>query len=131
MRCVLAAVAFSLFAFPATAQTVERTIDLSGLGWGRIDLTAVDADGDPRTREWLVTTLDDAGDPQSYRVVAERSGSYCTGHWFTPQARRADAWVTVKVITEAGAHKLLVTERWGFFGHGMTVRTIRLDLPSC
>jgi hypothetical protein len=114
-------------------QTLERTIDLSGLGWGKVQVLPVEADGLAHTREWLVTRLDAADAPEAYRVVVERPGGYCAGGWFLPRTPTPMplSWETAELIQDRGIHKFLVVERWGFFTHGMRVTLITLDLPRC
>jgi hypothetical protein len=117
-----------LFASNASAQTVLRTLDLSGLGWGNITVQPVDADGDRATEEWLVTKMDE----RTFRVVAQRDGRYCVGEWFTPLPpnTRPFTFLGVKVINTAGVTSLIVTDRWGWAGD-MIVYEVRLDVPPC
>jgi hypothetical protein len=122
-------VAFLLFvAVPASAQTVELHLDLSGLGWGYIEVEPVDLDGDRATAEFLIT----GGDKKSFRIVTERNGAYCIGDWFTPTTpnKRADSFLHLKVVNVGGVVKLMATEYWGW-NQGPKITQLRFDLPVC
>lgn len=55
------------------------SVDLSGLGMGVLTMPqAIETDGHPATREWLVRPLFSS----QARVVAERAGGLCAGPWF-------------------------------------------------
>jgi hypothetical protein len=78
------------------AQGPVIAVDLSGLGMGVLTLPeAIETDGDPRTREWLVHRVFSP----LFRVVAERPGGLCAGPWFdasgwTVQRLGATDWLT-------------------------------------
>jgi hypothetical protein len=131
MRCVLAAVAFSLFAVPATAQTVERTIDLSALGWGKLTKPLpVDTDGNPATREWVVQSADfDNGRLGHWRVITERAEGLCVGDWFDPRRTPSSS---AHLVTEDGRDKLIVSHGSILsFGTDGRYDIVRLDTPRC
>jgi hypothetical protein len=110
-------------------QTLERTIDLSGLGWGKLSRPLpVDTDGNPHTNEWVVQSAELPRLGQ-WRVVAERPGGLCIGEWFDPRESPASA---ITLVREGGRDKLLVSHGSAFdFGLGQRYDLIRLDTPAC
>lgn len=69
-----------LCAMSVSAQTVTRTIDPTTLPWGPfVDVRPVDADGDPRTEEWLVFRRQTA----EFHVVSVDASDVCIGSAFT------------------------------------------------
>jgi hypothetical protein len=119
-RLAFAALAFAALATASSAQSVERSIDLTQLGWGHVTATPVDIDGDRLTEEWLVEQTATG----LYRVVAVRAGGLCLGAWFNP---RPPATFTAVVLGRlAGRDVLLVRNS---FASVLTVVT--LDTPAC
>ena len=130
------AVGLVFVASAAQAQTVVATIDLAGLGFGKINTPrAVDIDGDPLTREWLIHAKVAAPLPahervairprNRYRVVAERDGSLCVGAWFFagPVSTAPDAAVEVQRV---GLVDMLVANPADGYAYA-----IGLDTPAC
>ena len=122
-----------LFASSASAQTVERTIDLSSLGWGLVTPHMVETDGNPATEEWAIQgtffgfSVNQGG---NWRVVAVRNGGLCVGEWFNPGAG------TVALTRGVdGRSRLLVTEtayNWKVNNiPQQTARVVLLDTPNC
>jgi hypothetical protein len=109
-----------LFAVPASAQTVERTIDLSELGWGHVQAVPVDTDANPATEEWAIRSMT----TNHWRVVAVREHGLCVGDWFDP---RPSGLYGVTVATIGGQSKLLVTK--AFTAGPLLI--VRLDTPRC
>jgi hypothetical protein len=120
MQRFVMACALVVAAATASAQTVERVIDLGGLGWGRLEVpTGIDTDGNPQTVEWLIQSLD----TYQYRVVAERNGAICAGPWF---AAGTSLFQAVRLEKVGPTHKLLVTTMGA-----ATVTQIALLTPAC
>lgn len=117
MKTIAFVLAMSVSA--SAAQTVERMIDLSALGWGTVVEHAIDADGNPHTEEWAIESLE----THQWRVVAVRSGVICAGPWFTP-AGFVPFFTSARPITIGGATKLRVGTQTQF-------RIVRLDVPPC
>ena len=80
-RIFAAGVFAAVLSVSAHAQGPITSVDLSSLGMGVLMLPeAIETDGHPDTREWLVRPL--FGSSQA-RVVAERAGGLCVGPWFS------------------------------------------------
>jgi hypothetical protein len=122
MRTLRFLIIAALLAPPLTssAQTVERTIDLSAFGWGRVYAHPVDTDGTPLTEEWAVQHQD----TQHWRVIAVRGGGLCIGPWFDP---RPSAMYGVSIGTVAGRSKLLVAPAFT----SATLTIVSLQTPGC
>lgn len=127
--CLYLLVSLALSAHAVSAQTVEWTAALDGLGWGNISAQSVETDGDPLTREFLVEQIDPMGDlfPHRLRVVAVRPSKVCPGPWFTVERtlppfhlKRRDA----RDIIEVPGRLVLP-----FVNIPVTI--IRLDTPPC
>lgn len=117
----------------ASAQRLERTIDLSALGWGHLEEPVdIDTDGNPATNEWLLVRL-----PQSfsdvnvvlteYQVVAERPSGLCVSGWFSVSAKPFGT--KVRVIQRGGISKLQVFEGAWFGIRPVSIWS--LDTPPC
>lgn len=120
MRAILALAFASLMLVPASAQTVESTLDLSALGWGGIDTPEpIETDGDFTTREWLIRSYE----TNLFRVVAERGGTICAGPWFNPKPHM---FAPVALRRLGVTHVLLVRAV-----AQEVVTIVRLDTPSC
>ncbi len=127
---------FSLvFAFAlsttASAQTIERTIDITGFNWGAdVSARPVDTDGSPSTEEWLVQRPFN-----EFLVVTVRPGQVCVGEWFSPELPIWSA-TAVEIVRDGPVDKLIFTVLSGFSFPIVTsgthvVKVIRLDTPSC
>jgi hypothetical protein len=117
------------------AQTVERTIDLGALGWGQVQVQAVETDGDPATEEWLVFQLTWQKLPNDnwrrfdlWRVVAVRDNGPCVGDWFDPRPPNDDG-VRVEIARRGSVDKLLMhqTEPSG----AQRLYIVGLTTPEC
>jgi len=142
MRNVILALACVFVTSSASAQTVDRQIDLSSLNWGDVTVRPVDTDGKAGSEEWVVqrTIADVYGSVTAFRVVAVRNGRACWGEWFTPESPDRSPFVTVQfaIIRDGQTDKLMQTTRTGvsLFGYTPPVPThivtlIRLDTPGC
>jgi hypothetical protein len=131
----------ALLALPgsAFAQTVERTIDLTSLGWGNVQAIPVDTDANPYTEEWAIRGVDGfTHDPNAFsnrglwRVVAVRNSGLCVGSWFDP---RPTALHAVELVSIGGRAKLIVTTAFSAFGgdpdDGNPMYIVSLDTPQC
>lgn len=122
----LAAAVVLLFTTSATAQTVEREINLAALGWGAVEAWPIDTDGHPETEEWLVRA---PATPftfiTTYRVVAVREDArdgLCIGDWFNPRA--TTPYAKIALMRLGRVDKLRVDEPG-------TLRIVSLDTPPC
>lgn len=123
-RAALAlAVLFVCSPASAPAQTVERTIDLSALGWGTIEATPAETDGNTQTEEWVAHSYD----TNQWRVVAVRPEGLCAGPWFLPPGVGTNPFIGVEIITVAGRSKLKVSG--GVYAQTFTL--IALSTPDC
>ncbi len=123
MRLAFAFV-LALCAAPASAQTVESSIEMDALGWGQLDLpVSVETDGDLATREWLVRRVHIFRAPE-FRIVAERGGAACAGPWFNAPA--ADLFTTVAIQRVGLVHKLVTRDKGA-----SVVHVVALDTPVC
>lgn len=129
----LSVILFLLVSSVASAQTVERTIDLSQLGYGNIDAQPVEVDGNPATEEWLLWEQTFLGTGRM-RVVAVRA-SLCVGDWFDPKQSSIS---TVRVERFGDRDKLTVRNASGFvltstgvLTTGSTISIVGLVLPPC
>lgn len=106
-------------AAPVWAQRIERTIDLNGLGWGRLGQPApIETDGNLATIEWLVSNLDTG----QLRVVTETP--FCAGPWFDP---RQTPFQSVEIKRVGLVHKVFLVNA---FAPGVTT-IMSLDTPAC
>jgi hypothetical protein len=119
----------ALLALPgsAFAQTVERTIDLSQFGWGKVSATPVNADGNPATEEWLIQSRDSLN--PRYRVVAVRNGGLCVGEWFNPIPE--GQFGTHPVLGRIGNRDVLVINSAALFAPTSALTIVSLDTPQC
>ena len=120
MRVLIAALVAALASVSVSAQQVERTVDLASLGWGQVDATPVDTDGNDATEEWLVQTV---ALPPQYRVVAVRPSGMCAGPWFQP----SDGMDSVALVEIGGVSKLKLTRLFAFG----VLRIVSLTTPAC
>lgn len=130
-RCALMLSVGLLCAASANAQTIERTIEVNEPAWGLVDAMPVEADGDPATREWLVSfpAASDLTYNTRLLVVAERLGRTCVGDWFSPPAPGPLALTTYKWVEVGGATKIQATD-FRLAGQ-MTIRLQGLTVPAC
>jgi hypothetical protein len=133
MPRALLVVALLTLSSSAFAQTVERTIDVTAMGWGPVQVHAVETDGDPTTEEWLVSQL-----PWQwldgrwhrfdlYRVVAVRDNAPCIGDWFDPRPP-SNASVLVDVARRGAVDKLLMHD---FMDGTYRLHVVSLTTPQC
>lgn len=120
MKSLLTACVLVASLVTVSAQTIDRVLDLSALGWGRLESPkGIDTDGNPATIEWLIQSLDTF----QYRVVAERNGGICAGPWFSAGGNLFQVTHLEKV---GPVHKLLVS----VMGANQ-ITQIALLTPSC
>lgn len=111
----------------ASAQTVERSLDVNALGYANHEIRLVDADGNPGTEEWLAVPKLPGG---LYQVIAiGSSGGACFGAWFNPAAGFYASAVTVGRL---GVRDVLLVREFVFLGgQGPTLRVVGLTRPPC
>lgn len=104
---------------PAVQPTVSLDLALAGLG-PLGDVRSIETDGNPRTREWLVSPIDTSHEDERtiWRVVAERPTGLCVGPWMDATGWRIERighvdWLT-RVDTDA-----------------QRLDGVRLDTPAC
>lgn len=102
---LVAALATLALATHADAQTIDRSINLTPLGWGNVEPVPIDIDGDGATKEWTIHN------DMAWRVIAFRDGTYCIGDWFTPEAPYFQTFTQAKVVHEGGRDKIQLTVR--------------------
>lgn len=108
------------------AQTIERSLNVAGLGYEAHNLQLVDADGNPATEEWLAMPTTETG---AYQVIAvSTSGAICTGPWFYPTAGLASAGVIVRRL---GLRDVLLVREHYVFSRGPVLRVVGLTRPPC
>lgn len=114
-----------------SAQTVERSFDLSSLGWGMISAELVNTDDDPTTEEWAVQGFDGFfGNYGLWRVVAIRPSGACIGPWFDP--RPNGSYAATVTLQKEGRARLVVSDT-SYVGWQVqqTLTVVRLDTPTC
>jgi hypothetical protein len=133
-KVIALVVALLALSSPAFAQTVERTIDVSAMGWGPVQVHAVETDGDPATEEWLVFQLTWQKPAEDkwrrfdlYRVVAVRDGGPCIGDWFDPLPPNSDG-IQVTIARRGSVDKLLMHD---FAGGTYRLHVVGLTTPVC
>jgi hypothetical protein len=126
MKTVIIAALLCLATIPAAAQTREWVFDkhvLFGPDALGIDIRFAELDGNPATSEWIAAAFDGYFAGQ-YRVIIERSGVICMGHWFSVRDLSNFTWSRLE--THAGLTKLVVQA-----SPAETITVYRFDLPSC
>ncbi len=130
-RIVIAIVMFSALASVASAQTIERRIDLSFLGLGLIDGQRAEVDGNPATEEWVLweKVYGDGinGHEQTgrWRVALVRS-AICLGQWFDPKT----AWHASVTVTRYGDRDKLVVREMTLLSTQPILTEVSLDMPA-
>lgn len=108
------------------AQTVELALNVNALGFANHNLVAVDADGNPTTREWLAVPTTTGG---LYQMVSlSPTGSICFGTPFAPGAGLQYSTITVNT---ANPRTVLEVRESLVFALGATFRTVGLTRPPC
>jgi hypothetical protein len=131
-RTLITLAALLALSAPALAQTVERTIDLTQFGWGRVQAIPVDTDGNPNTEEWAVQGTDfwdtQNANTGKWRVVAVRQGGLCVGDWFDP---RPVPQAAASIVRINGRDKLMATDASAFSVGSGRLTIVSLDTPQC
>lgn len=108
-----------------SAQTVERSIDVSAFGYEAHNVRPVDADGDASTEEWLAEPRQTGG---RYQVIAVGAAGVCFGAWFDPGDGLP---LHTATVSRLGARDVLVVREFLLFTFGPALRVVGLTRPPC
>lgn len=137
-RAFLVVLCLAVCTAVAQAQTIVNQVDVGALGFGTHELRPVEADGDPRTEEWLAIS---AGAPRRlFQVIALAAGRLCAGRQFDPSADWVDPATDLRgavvAVHRLGTRDILIVRETRqvsatTYQFGPLLRIVALERPPC